>query len=125
MRSAIFHVMGANLNVRKIVTEEFKKEFRRLSGNQLFDRALPMLKKQFDFRAIQEVMDTAIAASGEEPLRKYHRNNLRYLAKYYAQTLNHQLNSAKMNLKRGMRDEKLLAETLKVFKSNPQCKVYH
>ena len=121
--------MGDHLNVRRILTEEFKKEFRRLSGGQYFGITLPYLKKLFDIRAVQERIDEALDKK-EDPqekstLRKYHRNNLRYLAKYFAETLSNQLKSSGVSLAEIMRDDSILKTTLKTFKSNPQCKVYH
>ena len=117
--------MGATLNIRKVVTEEFKKEFRRLDGNQPFERILPILKKQFDLRGVQQRVNKEMAEKEGEAIYRYHRNNLRYLAKYYAQTLHNQLASAKKGIHQGLQDKKLLADAHKVFKANPQCKIYH
>ncbi len=117
--------MATKLNVKKVITQEFKKEMRRLGGHQPFDKIIPVLREQFDLNSVQRLVDTAMAEKEAETMRKYHRNNLRYLAKYYAQTLHNQLKSIKLDTLSGLKDEKLLKDTLKVFKSNPQCKVYH
>jgi hypothetical protein len=117
--------MGVKLNVRRVVTEEFKREFRRLNGPEREDKLFSVLKKQFDLKEVQLKVDATMEENSEEAIRKYHRNNLRYLAKYYAVTLHNQLKSSEVTLSTGVRDKTLLKHALKVFKSNPQCQVYH
>ena len=121
--------MPARLNVRKLITEEFKKEFRRINGRQPLDQAVIGLRSLFDLRDIQSKVDDAISEKKDEKdqnvLRKYHRNNLRYLTKYFAEILTNQLKSSKISLREGLKDQKLIGTIVKTFKNNPQCKVYH
>ena len=121
--------MGSHLSVRRIVTEEFKKEFRKLYGRQPLDQVVDVLKRRFDLKEIQSKVDHFITEKTEHKevmvVRKYHRNNLRYLAKYFAETLNNQLKSAKVTIHEGMLRKDVVDDTMKTFKSNPQCKVYH
>jgi predicted ribonuclease toxin of YeeF-YezG toxin-antitoxin module len=117
--------MAQSLNIRKVVTEEFKKEFRRIHGYEFIDQSLSLLKSQFDLRKVQLQVAEEIGLENGEIKRKYHRNNLRYLAKYFAQVLSNQLKSANSSLADIRNQPELLKIAVKTFKQNPQCAIYH
>lgn len=121
--------MGNHLNIRKLVAEEFKKEFRKLNGRQPLDEAVLKLRKNFELNAIQSKINAWIdekeGINEQQVLRKYHRNNLRYLTRYFSETLTNQLKSSKLTLTEGLKDQQLIQTTIKIFKQNPQCNVYH
>ncbi len=110
--------MSNYLNIRKLVTEEFQKEWVSAFGRKLAGTKYTLLKDQFNIRQIQIEVDNLIQqADDPEAIRKYHRLNLRYLAKYFASTL---VNQVKAN-----DDFKAsLLQSLTVFKSNPQYTIY-
>ncbi len=121
--------MGGYLNVRKLASSEFKKEFRKLHGREPLDEAVGYFKNKIDLSSVQQVVDNQIAEKPDPSeatvIRKYHRNNLRYLARYFAETFSNQLKSAKLTVNEGLHQKDVIEHTIKTFKSNPQCKVYH
>lgn len=120
--------MAKPLNIRRILTEEFKREFRSIHGYKHIDQSIGLLKSKFDLPLVQRTVNEVLSNKKEpeaEALRKYHRNNLRYLAKYFAQTLNNQLSSAKVSIKDIAKHQDLLDTAVRIFKTNPQCQVYH
>ncbi len=112
--------MAGSLNIRKLVTEEFQKEWIRLNGKKLHPSKLATTRDNFNLRAVHEGVNALIEAEEDnQAIRNYHKLNLRYLAKYFALTLSNQV---KANSDHSFKD--ILSQAIKVLHGNPQYNIY-